>query len=74
MTYLNSILSSLPMQKQQEIMYIYNQAKQSPNPEQFLTQKFGNNPNFQKAFDVFKYQGADKFNSYLSNIFGSMSR
>lgn len=71
---LNSILNSLPVQKQQEIMNIYNQAAQSGNPEQFLSQRFGNNPNFQKALNVYKQQGSEQFNNYLGNIFNSMNR
>ncbi len=71
---MNNILNSLPPQKQQEIMYLYQQAKQSPNPEQFLSQRFGNNPNFQNALNVYKTQGAEQFNNYLGNIFNSMNR
>lgn len=74
MNLLNSILNMMPVQKQQEIMYLYNQAKQSNNPEQFLNQRFGNNPNFQKAFNVYKTQGQEQFNNYLGNIFNSMNR
>jgi len=71
---MNNFLNALPPAKQQEIMYLYQQAKQSPNPEQFLSQRFGNNPNFQKALNVYKTQGAEQFNSYLGNIFNSMNR
>lgn len=71
---LNSIINSLPPQKQQEIMALYNQATQSGNPEQFLSQRFGNNPNFQRAFNIYKNQGAEKFNTYLDNVFNSFNR
>lgn len=70
----NNIINSLPPQKQQEIMMLYNQATQSGNPEQFLSQRFGNNPNFQKAFNVYKTQGVEQFNNYLGNVFNSMNR
>lgn len=55
-------------------MALYNQATQSGNPEQFLSQRFGNNPNFQKALNVYKTQGAEQFNNYLGNVFNSMNR
>ncbi len=71
---LNSIINSLPPQKQQEIMNIYNQAKQSANPEQFVSQRYGNNADFQKAFNVYKTQGQEQFNNYLGNVFNSMNR
>lgn len=71
---LNSILNSLPAEKQQEIMTIYNQATQSGNPEQFLSQKYNNNPDVQKALNVRKTQGEEKFYNYLGNIFNSMNR
>jgi len=71
---LNNIINSLPMQKQQEIMNLYNQAKQSSNPEQFLSQRLGNNPDVQRALNVRRTQGEDQFYNYLGNVFNSFNR
>ena len=69
---MNNILNMLPPHVQQEINNVYKQAMQSNNPEQFLAQKFGNAPYYQKAMDVYKSKSPDELNTYLGNIYKSM--
>ena len=71
---LNNLLMSLDPQTRSMIDSIYNEAMQSGNPEQFLSQRFGNNPNFQKALNIYKSKTPDEINTYLGNIYNSMKK
>ena len=43
------------------------QAMQSGNPQQFLMQKFGNDPNFMEGMKIFNEQGIQGLQNYIAS-------
>lgn len=67
------ILMQMPPQIRQQIEQTYQMAMQSGNPEQFLTQRFGNNEGFNKALNISRSKSPEEFNNYLGNISRTMN-
>ena len=43
------------------------QEMQSGNPQQFLMQKFGNDPNFMEGMKIFNEQGIQGLQNYIAS-------
>lgn len=71
---LNQIYNYLNPQQKMLANNIYNQMMMSGNPEQFLTQRYGNDKGVQKALSIKKDRNNDEFNSYLDNVIKSFNR
>ena len=48
---------------------LMQQAQASGNPQQFLMQRFGNNPQFIEGMKIFNEQGIDGLNKFISSQF-----
>lgn len=42
------------------------QAMQSGNPQQFIMQKFGNDPNFKQGLEIFNKQGIQGLRNFIA--------
>lgn len=57
-------LSPQIMFKMQELE---RQAMQSGNPQQFIMQKFGNDPNFMQGLEIFNKQGIQGLQNFIAS-------
>lgn len=70
---MNNILQNIMMSKmnpemRSQIDNLYKMAMQAGNPEQFLMQRFGNDPKFQQAINVVRGKNPEQLQTYLGNI------
>lgn len=63
---MNNLFNMLSPQLQQNAQNIFQQAQASGNPQQFLIQRFGNDPNFMQGLKIFNEKGIDGLNQFLS--------
>ena len=54
-------------QMQNSFQSLQMQAMQSGNPQQFLMQKFGNDPVFQEGMKIFNEQGIQGLQNYIAS-------
>lgn len=69
----NIMMAKIQPQMRTEIENTYKMAMQQANPEQFFQQRFGNNPNFQKAMNIVRNKSPEEFNNYLGNLYNTLS-
>ncbi len=70
---MNNILQNIMMSKmnpemRSQIDNLYKMAMQAGNPEQFLMQRFGNDPKFQQAMNIVRGKNPEQLQTYLGNI------
>ena len=66
---LNNFLKMMNPQMQSSFQSLQMQAMQSGNPQQFLMQKFNNDPLFQQGWQIFNEQGIQGLQNFIaSNI------
>ena len=63
---MNNLFNMLSPQLQQNAQNIFQQAQASGNPQQFLMQRFGNDPNFMQGLKIFNEKGIDGLNQFLT--------
>lgn len=63
---MNNLFNMLSPQLQQNAQNIFQQAQASGNPQQFLIQRFGNDPNFMQGLKIFNEKGIDGLSQFLS--------
>ena len=54
-------------QMQNSFQSLQMQAMQSGNPQQFLMQRFGNNPMFQEGLKIFNEQGIQGLQNFIAS-------
>lgn len=54
-------------QMQNSFQTLQMQAMQSGNPQQFLMQRFGNDPMFQEGLKIFNEQGIQGLQSFIAS-------
>jgi hypothetical protein len=54
-------------QMQNSFQSLQMQAMQSGNPQQFLMQRFGNDPNFMEGMKIFNEQGIQGLQNYIAS-------
>ncbi len=54
-------------QMQNSFQSLQMQAMQSGNPQQFLIQRFGNDPNFMEGMKIFNEQGIQGLQNYIAS-------
>lgn len=54
-------------QMQNSFQSLQMQAMQSGNPQQFLMQKYGNDPNFMEGMKIFNEQGIQGLQNYIAS-------
>ena len=64
---MNNNFFNLNPQMQQSFQSLQQQAMQSGNPQQFLMQKFGNDPNFMEGMKIFNEQGIQGLQNYIAS-------
>ena len=64
---LNNLFSMMNPQMQNSFQSLQMQAMQSGNPQQFLMQKFGNDPNFMEGMKIFNEQGIQGLQNYIAS-------
>ena len=64
---LNNLFSMMNPQMQNSFQSLQMQAMQSGNPQQFLMQKFGNDPMFQEGIKIFNEQGIQGLQNYIAS-------
>lgn len=69
----NIMMSKMNPQIRSQIENIHKMAMQGGNPEQYLMQKFGNNPQFQQAVNLVRGKSPDELNNYLGNLYKSLN-
>lgn len=66
---MNNNFFNLNPQMQQSFQTLQQQAMQSGNPQQFLMQKFNNDPLFQQGWQIFNEQGIQGLQNFIvSNL------
>lgn len=63
----NNFLSMLNPQMQNSFKSLQMQAMQSGNPQQFLMQKYGNDPMFQEGLKIFNEQGIQGLQNFIAS-------
>ena len=64
---LNNLFSMMNPQMQNSFQSLHMQAMQSGNPQQFLMQRFGNDPNFMEGMKIFNEQGIQGLQNYIAS-------
>lgn len=64
---LNNLFSMMNPQMQNSFQSLQMQAMQSGNPQQFLMQKFGNDPVFQEGMKIFNEQGIQGLQNFIAS-------
>ena len=54
-------------QMQNSFQSLQMQAMQSGNPQQFLMQRFGNDPNFMEGMKIFNEQGIQGLQNFIAS-------
>lgn len=64
---LNNLFSMMNPQMQNSLQSLQMQAMQSGNPQQFLMQRFGNDPMFQEGLKIFNEQGIQGLQNFIAS-------
>jgi hypothetical protein len=64
---LNNLFSMMNPQMQNSFQSLQMQAMQSGNPQQFLMQRFGNDPMFQEGLKIFNEQGIQGLQNFIAS-------
>ena len=64
---LNNLFSMMNPQMQNSFQSLQQQAIQSGNPQQFLMQRFGNDPMFQEGLKIFNEQGIQGLQNFIAS-------
>jgi hypothetical protein len=64
---MNNNFFNLNPQMQQSFQSLQQQAMQSGNPQQFLMQKFNNDPLFQQGWQIFNEQGIQGLQNFIAS-------
>lgn len=64
---MNNNFFNLNPQMQQSFQSLQQQALQSGNPQQFLMQKFNNDPLFQQGWQIFNEQGIQGLQNFIAS-------
>lgn len=64
---LNNFLNQLNPQMQQNFQLLQQQAMQSGNPQQFLMQKYSNDPQFMEGLKIFNEKGIQGLNEFIAS-------
>ena len=64
---LNNLFSMMNPQMQNSFQSLQMQAIQSGNPQQFLMQRFGNDPMFQEGLKIFNEQGIQGLQNFIAS-------
>lgn len=63
----NNFLNMLNPQMQNACQNLLSQTMQSGNPQQFLMQKYGNDPMFQQGMKIFNEQGIQGLQNFIAS-------
>lgn len=69
---LQNIIGRMNPEMRSQIENIQKMAMQGGNPEQYLMQRFGNDPKFQQVVNLVRSKSPEDFNNYLGNIYNSL--
>lgn len=69
----NIMMSKMTPQARANVENIYKMAMQGGNPEQYLMQRFGNDPKFQQVVNIVRNKNPQELNSYLGNLYNSLN-
>lgn len=64
---LNNLFSMMNPQMLNSFQSLQQQAIQSGNPQQFLMQRFGNDPNFSEGLKIFNEKGIQGLNEFIAS-------
>ena len=64
---LNNLFNMMNPQMQNSFQSLQMQAMQSGNPQQFLMQKYGNDPNFIEGMKIFNEQGIQGLQNFIAS-------
>ena len=64
---LNNLFSMMNPQMQNSFQSLQMQAMQSGNPQQFLMQRYGNDPMFQEGLKIFNEQGIQGLQNFIAS-------
>ena len=64
---LNNLFSMMNPQMQNSFQSLQQQAMQSGNPQQFLMQRYGNDPMFQEGLKIFNEQGIQGLQNFIAS-------
>ncbi len=64
---LNNLFSMMNPQMHNSFQSLQMQAMQSGNPQQFLMQRFGNDPMFQEGLKIFNEQGIQGLQNFIAS-------
>ena len=64
---LNNLFSMMNPQMQNSFQSLQMQAMRSGNPQQFLMQRFGNDPMFQEGLKIFNEQGIQGLQNFIAS-------
>lgn len=63
----NNFYNNLNPQIKNSVQSLFQQAQASGNPQQFLMQKYGNDPLFQQGWKIFNEQGINGLNNFIAS-------
>lgn len=64
---MNNFINMLTPQMQNSFQSLQQQAMQSGNPQQFLMQRYGNDPNFSEGLKIFNEKGIDGLSNFIAS-------
>ena len=64
---LNNFFNMMNPQMLNSFQSLQQQAIQSGNPQQFLMQRFGNDPNFSEGLKIFNEKGIQGLNEFIAS-------
>lgn len=64
---MNNFINMLTPQMQNSFQSLQQQAIQSGNPQQFLMQRYGNDPNFSEGLKIFNEKGIDGLSNFIAS-------
>jgi hypothetical protein len=63
----NNFFNMMNPQMRNSFQSLQQQAIQSGNPQQFLMQRFGNDPNFSEGLKIFNEKGIQGLNEFIAS-------
>lgn len=64
---MNNIFGMFDPQMQIQLQNLQQEAMRSGNPQQFLMQKYGNDPLFMQGIKIFNEQGIQGLNNFIAS-------
>lgn len=64
---MNNIFGMFDPQMQSSFQSLQQEAIRSGNPQQFLMQKYGNDPQFMQGLKIFNEQGIQGLNNFIAS-------